>query len=541
MPCASGGPPRRIDRRKATGAPARSCGHFKRREKTVSVGEGGFVTVFEQSAAARPSDVYSVAAGGKPVFVERWEDIHYAHFAFSGECEVTVSVKPSIGHRNLKYIHAYSISPRRAGVCAESELNTLTFTLAEPRKLVIQVNEYQRLFLFADAAKEHVPSPGDENVIDAGDFVTEDAAAALQTENIRAAVEAVPPGGTLYFGPGLYRTGTVTLKSDMTLYLAGGAILKGSSDPKDFPQDEDSGHWANRAFVNVPGCSNVRIAGFGTLDANGTEIRNLQHGPHLLVIRDSENVVVEDIFVRDPAAWNTHPINSDNVTLRNIKMLNNRDVLNTDGFDVSSSRNVTVENCFAYTSDDAVVIKSYGDSETRDVTVRGNVLLPKKSALKVGTETEADIANVTFIDNDVVECDRGMSLYVEDGARVSNVAYINNRFESFYPDARRRLLDFYIWNRKGGGNIENVLIKDCVADTRWPLPSTMIGLDEENAIRGVRFENFTLAGKVCTSLEDADVIVDVYPFEDVRRPHVFDITFEPEGAPWNPALLEKSE
>lgn len=508
----------------------------------VSDGRSGSVTVFEGPATAHASEIYSVTAGGTAVFVEKWEDIHYTHFAFTGECEVTVSVKPSIGHRNLKYIHSYSISPRRAGVRAASELNTLTFILGQARKLVIQVNEYERLFLFADAAESVPPAPGDEGVVDAADFVRDNTGGTLETENIRAAVEAVGEGGTLYFGRGVYLTGAVTLKSDMTLYLAGGAVLKGSSDPADFPAEEASGHWANRAFLNIPDCRNVRVAGFGTLDANGTVIRALQHGPHLLVIRDSENVVVEDVFVRDPAAWNTHAINCDNVTLRNIKMLNNRDVLNTDGFDISSSRNVTVENCFAYTSDDAVVIKSYGDSEARDITVRGNVLLPRKSALKVGTETEADITNVTFIDNDVVECDRGMSLYVEDGARLSNVSYINNRFESFYPDARRRLLDFYIWNRNGGGSIENVLIKDCQADMKWPRPSTMIGLDGENAIRGVRFENFRLGGKVCTSLEEADILVDVYPYEDVRRPHVFGVTFEPESAGrWNAALLGERE
>jgi len=508
----------------------------------VSDGRSGLVTLFEAPATAHASEIYSVTAGGTAVFVEKWQDIHYAHFAFTGECEVAVSVKPTIGHRNLKYIHSYSISPRRAGVRAAGELNTLTFTLREPRKLVVQVNEYERLFLFADAPAADAPAPGDEGVVDAADFVTGNTGGTLETENIRDAVEAVGEGGTLYFGPGVYLTGTVTLKSDMTLYLAGGAVLKGSSDPADVPVEEASGHWANRAFLNIPDCRNVRVSGFGTLDANGTVIRALQHGPHLLVIRDSENIVVEDVFVRDPAAWNTHPINCDNVTLRNIKMLNNRDVLNTDGFDISSSRNVIVENSFAYTSDDAVVIKSYGDNESRDITVRGNILLPKKSALKVGTETEADITNVAFIDNDVVECDRGMSLYVEDGARLSNVSYINNRFESFYPDARRRLLDFYIWNRNGGGNIENVLIKDCVADMKWPRPSTVIGLDAENAVRGVRLENFRLAGKVCTGLKEADILVDVYPYEDVREPHVFDVTFEPKGAEaWSPALLEERE
>ena len=96
------------------------------------------VTTFPTPATAEKSKVYSVTANGTTVFVEHWKDLHYAHFTFKGKCEVVVSIEPSIGHRNLKFVHKYSISPRRYGVKAAVELNTLTFTIAEPRKLIIQ-------------------------------------------------------------------------------------------------------------------------------------------------------------------------------------------------------------------------------------------------------------------------------------------------------------------------------------------------------------------------------------------------------------------
>jgi polygalacturonase len=227
--------------------------------------------------------------------------------------------------------------------------------------------------------------------------------------------------------------------------------------------------------------------------------------------------------VRDSAAWNTHILNSDNVTIRNVKMLNNRNVLNTDGFDISSSRDVLLEDSFNYCSDDSAVIKSYGENEGRDITVRNNVFLTKKSALKVGTEGEADISDVTFEGNDVIECDRGMTIAMEDGSVYSNIRYIDNRFELVSIDARQRLIDFYIWDRKGGGRIENVLIKDCEADIYWPLPSTIIGYDEESSIKGVTIENFKIAGEVCASLEEANIMIDVMPYWDVRRPHVYDV------------------
>src|SRR5207247_328568 len=142
--------------------------------------------------------------------------------------------------------------------------------------------------------------------------------------------------------------------------------------------------------------------------------RAQQFGPHEVVVRDSKNIVFENIVVRDPAAWCLHMLNSEHVVLRNLKGIDNRDVLNADGFDITSCRHAVVEDCFHYCSDDAAVVKSCEGRPVTDVLVKGNILMTKKSALKIGTETEADISDVTFIDNDVVESDRGMTLSCED-------------------------------------------------------------------------------------------------------------------------------
>ena len=490
--------------------------------------------VFPSPPQATISRIYTVTVNGAPVAVEHFEDVHLARFAMRGPCNVEIAVKPSIGHRNLKYINRYNIRPLHAAIASSSELNTLRLTLDTPRQLVIDVNAYERLFLFADPADDTAPQPGQPGVINLADFAHDATGATLQTEKIHAAIAAVPKAGTLFVPPGLYLTGAVTLKSNMTLYLAGGAVLKGSPDPAHYPPDTNSWHWAAQYFVGAPGAENLRIAGHGVLDGNGSVLRAQQCGPHLLVLRDCKNVTVENISVRDPAAWCVHPINCDRATIRNVKSVCNRDVLNTDGFDITSCRDTVVENSFQYCSDDGAVIKTANGIAAKNITIRGNVLLTKKSALKVGTETEGDVENVTFIDNDVIECDRGMTLSCEDGHAIRNTQYINNRFEMPYLDARRRLIDFYTWNRKGGGRIENTLIKDCVAHQKWPRPSTLFACS--GPIDGVRFENFTLAGKVCQTLKDADILVEVLPCNDARRATVYNIAFNPAGGLQTPTL-----
>lgn len=504
---------------------------------TTTVAPTGKVTTFPPAPGAVKSSDYMVTVNGKAVSVETFADIHYAQFLFSGECEVTIAIRPSIGHRNLRYIHRYEIRPLSCEIAAASELNTLRFTLDRPRKLAIRIDKFNWLFLFADSPDTEAPAAGQTGVIDLSDFVPADRGTTAQTRNIEKAIEAVPENGTLFVPPGLYMTGTLHLKSSMTLYLAAGAVLRGSPDPADYPKDADTNHWIQQSLVTIGKAEHVRIAGHGTLDNNGSIVRAAQCGPHLLLIHDSSDVTVENVVLRDAAAWTAHILQSERVTLRGIKIVNNWDVLNTDAIDPCSSRDVLIEDCFLYTSDDGIVIKSHGGTEARDIMARRNVVLSKKSALKIGTESAGDITNVTFEDNDVVVYDRGMTLACEDGHAIRNTEFIRNRFEVPYPDARRRLIDFYTWNRNGGGRIENTVIEDCVAYSKAPHPSTLFAAS--GPIDGLHFRNMVLEGRVCSCMEDLGLHIDTLPCNDWRRVDVRNITFEPgPRQAWNHPLVE---
>jgi hypothetical protein len=100
-------------------------------------------------------------------------------------------------------------------------------------------------------------------------------------------------------------------------------------------------------------------------------------------------------------------------------------------------------------------------------------------------------------------------------------------------------LDFYTHDRKGdgkgGGQIRNLLIRDTALDQRWPRSSTIMSF--HGSFDGIHFDHFSIAGKVCESLGEADVTVENYPSWDGRKPNVRNITFSPGGQPdWNPAM-----
>ena len=93
---------------------------------------------------------------------------------------------------------------------------------------------------------------------------------ALDTAPIQRAIDAASSagGGVVWFGPGRYVTGTLLLKSGVTLDLAQDATLLGSTDPADYrllePFVDAVGATRGYALVGCVDAHNVGITGAGS-------------------------------------------------------------------------------------------------------------------------------------------------------------------------------------------------------------------------------------------------------------------------------------
>jgi hypothetical protein len=232
-------------------------------------------------------------------------------------------------------------------------------------------------------------------------------------------------------------------------------------------------------------------------------------------MKNSKNVLIEDVILRDSGSWNTHILHCTDVAIRNIKMINDVSLSNTDGFDPDSSRDVLIEKCFIYAGDDAFAIKTSNRGgflkDLTNIIIRDNVVLTQKSALKIGTETRASkMSSITFLNNHVIQSDRGMSIYCNDGADICNVQFVGNSFEDNYPDSKQRMIDFKISKRDGAGQIRDILIKDCSFKEPFPRDSTIEGLDPDNTIKNIQFENFSISGSLCRDAKEARLKVGAH-------------------------------
>jgi hypothetical protein len=447
------------------------------------------------------SELFSLNINGKEIYTEQYKTYHYAHLKVATAMEVILTSKEPITD--------IRISPAKYDITLKTTASPCTFVLPKPGYYVVRINQKYKLFIFADTP-ENGPVSDTINISGLG---VDNTGAQVETEAIQKAIDNVSgTGKTLYFPAGIYLSGSLSIPSNTNIYLSPGALIKGSGDIKYYSFNDKV---RPLSFIRIKDATNVSITGRGIIDGNGRALRDKYTDiarMRLILILNSKNVTIDGIFVRDPGSWNTHILYSENVTIRNIKMLNDIELSNTDGFDPDASVNVLIENCFGYCSDDNIAIKTTGSSgylrDVDGITVRSCTFLTKKSSLKVGTETRGEVMrNILFENNYVIESDRGMALYCSDGATFTGITYLNNRFEDNYPDAKRSWMNFTIIKRNPDskpGLIKDVLIKDCSFQKPFPKNSDILGFDKDHSI-SVRFENLTVGDKKCNNPSEAGI------------------------------------
>src|SRR5215831_10318780 len=87
----------------------------------------------------------------------------------------------------------------------------------------------------------------------------------LNTRSIQFAIDYIQKegGGRLVFDVGRFLTGSIHLKSNVTLHLREGAVIVGSLNPLDYDQQGFT------ALVLSDGQQNISITGDGVIDGQG--------------------------------------------------------------------------------------------------------------------------------------------------------------------------------------------------------------------------------------------------------------------------------
>lgn len=230
----------------------------------------------------------------------------------------------------------------------------------------------------------------------------------LSTAAIQKAIDActIDGGGTVMIPSGHFKTGSIFLKSNVTLYLENGATLFGSTDIKDYtPVETDY----RSLRTNVPTiqliyadrADHVAIKGEGTIDGRGKVFPKLTFNdegmtrPHLLRFIQCSNVTVEGITLINSGCWMQHYLGCDKVIINNIRVYN-RTNYNNDALDLDGCHEVVVSNMIADSDDDGITLKSTSDRLCEDITITNCTVSSLCNAIKLGTETNGGFKNIVI-------------------------------------------------------------------------------------------------------------------------------------------------
>ena len=400
---------------------------------------------YQVSVDGHKVDVYTARVLDPPFAGKEWDfggPYSFANFDMDGRVTVRIVSKRSL--------RATVIRPESAELRLKViDEHTLTLSLDGPRKVSIEPDGKQGpLLLFANPLETDAPKAGATNVI--------------------------------FFGPGLHKPDLITAGDNQIVYLAGGAVVKGSI---------------------VARGMNIHIRGRGILDGSDYEWRK---GPHNVTVGIyGTNITVSGITIRGSSHWTIVPRGSRHVTVRNVKICGSR-VQNDDGINPCNSQDVLITDCFIRSDDDCVALKGLDlktpDNNVERITVENCVLWCDRARIfLLGHESRAEfMRDVTLRHLDIIHFTMTPFLFEPgEDMRLEDIRVEDVRIHGEGQAELIRLkpvINQYM-QKKVPGFIRNVRFKN-LAVTGQPgaYGVKLAGADPEHDVRDVTFENVSILG-----------------------------------------------
>ena len=415
-----------------------------------SVSQQATLVTYPAPEGAQRADDFVVKVDGTEIFVYDCEAAAFAGFSFSGK--VTVSVIPN------KDADRVDIRPKNHGIAYSIKGRTISFQLDRPCNLSVEINGNIKrpLFVFANPLEKDPPEPGDRNV--------------------------------RYFEGGrIHEAGEIKLASRETVYIAGGAIVRGR--------------------IRADRATHARVIGRGILDGSHRDYKT-----QMVKLSECSNIELSGITVLNSFGWTLVPVKSDKVRISNVKVIGWRD--NDDGVDIVGCKDLRIEGCFLRTKDDCIAVKASpgyfeeGQSGLRNVenvSVIDTVLWNAEwgNAMEIGFELQTKmISGVTFRNCDIIHVERGGTFTIHNGdfARVENIRFEDIRVE----DSRDKLIELRVGLSIYSADCPWEFARKNPQSKRSPLGQWLqVGPDREHEyadgrghIRNVRFKNIFVVGTV---------------------------------------------
>jgi len=249
-------------------------------------------------------------------------------------------------------------------------------------------------------------------------------------------------GGRVVVPNGTFLTGTVRLRSKITLHLEEGAVLLGSPVLADY----EKGGWGHHNDITpwhlilAEDCHHIGITGTGTIRGNAYAFweperpsawsyykhKNNQRVSPMVELVRCQRVLVEGIRLEESPGWTLHCHDCDHLRIEGISILNTMFGPNTDGIDLTGCCDAIIHGCHIETGDDAIALKTSEYSRAcEQVVISDCILRTSCVGVRIGYESRKDFRNIVITNLLIPRCSRVFDLRAIEGATIEGVR-INN-------------------------------------------------------------------------------------------------------------------
>ena len=328
-----------------------------------------------------------VTADGKHIPVGEWvpsgktPNVRYCHF----DTDAPVTVVVTQGRPGDKEL-AFATNDR-TGILPERvdpKIAAWRFTMRPNTKVFLKST---KTFIVASAPDKNAPKPGDPTVVNIANLGIKPDAPESSTKAIQKAIDAAgqdPTKKVVYLPAGVYTSGTLFMRDGVTLYLAPGAVLRGSEDAAEWQHRTGPHYGGTSSFLffgndvekdgKVIGVRNAAVRGRGVIDGWGHHFRREYvddkqgNNPYyyegdktqkarLVFAMSAENCRIEGVTLRNPVFWTTHILASKAFDFTDVKVYANYR-LNNDGLNYDGCTDSKIDNCVMITGDDSHCLKN---------------------------------------------------------------------------------------------------------------------------------------------------------------------------------------
>lgn len=248
-------------------------------------------------------------------------------------------------------------------------------------------------------------------------------------------------GGVVLMPPGTYLCKPLTIRTNTTLRIEGGATLKATDDPADYARTDKPGEFNH--FLTGKDLENITIEGAGTIDGSGQAwwipaeaARQKKSGytlprPNLIVLTRVTNLTVRGVTIQNSPKFHFVPTDCENLLVEDAKFFAPERAPNTDAIDPSMCKNVTIRRCLVDVGDDNVAVKSgklHSDREfAAETLLVEDCTFKHGHGMSIGSEIVGGVKDVIVRNCTFEGTDNGIRIKTDrkKGGPVTNVLYEN--------------------------------------------------------------------------------------------------------------------